>query len=692
MKLIIAEKPSVGISIAKALSIRNRQDGYIEGDEYIISWCFGHLVELADAKQYDAKYERWTIEDLPIVPKEWKYSVLEDKQTQFDTLVSLMSRSDVTSLVCATDSGREGELIFRLVYQEAGCQKPFERLWISSMEDQAIQDGMKNLRNGHDYDRLYASANCRAHADWIVGINATRLFTCLYRTPLSVGRVQTPTLAMLVEREKRIADFSEEKSYSVRLDCDCFFAESDNMSAKDAEALKSACQNQPLIVENIDEKNQSTGSPKLYDLTTLQRDANRLYGMTAQETLDVAQKLYEKKMITYPRTDSQYILQSMKNDACNMVAFLIEKLPWAQGIQMDINLDKSVNDAKVVDHHAILPTKQLVKSEQNSLTEDERKILDLVSLRLLLSAASPYISSHTRIDLSCAQSIFHSKGKVTMQEGWKGLQKQLKAGSIDEDDVEEQDDLSLPPMQLGQKFTPHTASLIEHKTTAPRHFTEDTLLSAMETAGNDELDKSLDTEKRGLGTPATRAAIIERLLKSGLAVRNKKQILPTEKGEKLISVVPEIMKSPVLTAQWENQLTEIASGQREADEFNDEILQILATVMQEKKTVPTRSFVSPPKEEREVIGKCPRCGSDVYETKSNFRCIGNDCHFALWKDALFFTNKKKVLKKTAAKSLLKTGKAKMRGFVSEKTGKKYDAVVVMEDTGGKYVKYHLEFE
>ena len=692
-KLVIAEKPSVGLAIAKVLGAKNRHEGYWEGNGYLVSWCFGHLVQLADAKDYDPRYEKWSIDDLPILPKQWQYHILPEKQEQFERLKSLMLHKNVVGLVCATDAGREGELIFRLVYEQAGCKKPFERLWISSMEDQAIREGFENLRNGHDYDRLFASANCRSQADWAIGINATRLFTCLYRKPLSVGRVQTPTLTMLVERETRIAHFKPEKSYSVRLNLGEFAADSEHMPLAAAEALAKACYGKNATIQSIEEKEKSIGAPKLYDLTTLQRDANRLHDRTAQETLDIAQRLYEKKLITYPRTDSRFITKDMHKNALSLVQQLIDTLPWLKNIAMKPDLSKSVNDAKVGDHHAILPTRYIFQIDFAELNADERALLDLICKRFILAASAKHIYRQIVASICCQNGIFIAKGKTILQDGWKAVQKQIRAGDTEEEDESAELNPSLPPLSVGEIFKHCETAVIEHETTPPRHYTEDTLLSSMETAGNDELDKTLDTEKKGLGTPATRASIIEKLIKSGLAIRNKKQLLPTEKGNKLAELVPEIMKSPRLTAQWENQLTEIAAGKRNPDMFMDGILHLVRDIIKEKDKPFNRFyFVDPKPDDREIIGPCPRCGANVYETKSNFRCSGKDCSFALWKDAFFFANKKKTLKKTAAKSLLKTGKAKMRGFVSEKTGKKYDATVILEDTSGKYAKFRLSFD
>ncbi len=692
VKLVITEKPSVAMSIARTLGVRQRNEGYIEGKKYIISWCLGHLVQLADAAEYDPRYARWNLDDLPILPKQWQYQVLPDRQQQFDVVQRLMNDPRVESLICATDAGREGELIFRLVYQQAGCTKPFQRLWISSMEESAIREGFDALRDGREYDRLYASALCRSQADWAVGINATRLYTSLYRKPLSVGRVQTPALGMLVEREKKIAAFAAEKSYSVRLDCGAFSAESENMLQTDAETLQTACTGQTAAVEKLEAADKTVNAPKLYDLTTLQRDANRLHGLTAQDTLDTMQSLYEKRFVTYPRTDSRYIPADMEESTRQLVPLVCAHRSWAKNLSLDADLSRCVNDAKVGDHHAILPTRQISSAQERGLSEWENLVLDLVCQRLILAVSPKHVYHSVRAELRCAGQLFVARGKSIVQEGWKAIQRQIKAGAVEEDE-ETEEAKSLPELAVGDHFECASSNLIEHETTPPRHYTEDTLLSAMETAGNEELDKSLDTEKKGLGTPATRAGIIEKLIKSGLVERKKKQLLPTEKGVKLISVAPTLMKSAQLTAQWENQLTEIAAGTREADRFMDDITALVYDIMKEKTAQHDRYyFAEPRQDDREKIGVCPRCGGTVYETKSNFRCENNQCGFALWKDAHFFSNKKKVLTKTAAKSLLKKGRAKIRGFTSERTGKKYDATVVMEDTGTKYVRYHLEFD
>lgn len=697
MKLILAEKPSVGMSIARVLGARERKDGYVEGNGVIVSWCFGHLAELADAKDYDPRYQKWSVDDLPILPHPWQYRVQADKKEAFERVAALMNDPRITSLVCATDAGREGELIFRLVYHLAGCTKPFERLWISSMEDSAIREGFENLKPGQDYDWLAASAEARLQADWLVGINATRLFTSLYHAPLSLGRVQTPTLAMLVEREARIAAFQSEKSYSVQLDLGDFLAENDNGTKGETEAIAETCAGKTANVTAVEEQDKTVNAPKLYDLTTLQRDANRLYGYTAQQTLDGAQRLYEKKLLTYPRTDSQYITKDMEEIALALVPLLVGAMPWAKGVSIEPDLKRAVNDAKVSDHHAILPTKQIAGCDLRKLDEIDSDLLELVSKRLLLSASPKHVYRRVVATLDCEGTGFTAKGKTVLQEGWKALEAQFKTDSEpQEGDEDAAISAVLPPMQEGQTFAVQSTAIVEHNSTPPKHFTEDTLLSAMETAGNDELDKSLDTEKKGIGTPATRAGIIEKLIASQLVERNKKQLLPTDKGVKLIAVAPEVMKSPKLTAQWENELTEIALGKRDVSAFESGIRDLVSQIMREKdKPLEKQRFAGMQNRqqvEREVIGKCPRCGANVYETKVNYRCSGEGCGFALWKDAHFFSDKKKVLTKTAAKSLLKTGNAKIKGFTSPKTGKKYDATVVMEDTGGKYVRFHLEFD
>lgn len=695
-KLVIAEKPSVAQAIAKALGVSERKDGYLQGNGYIISWCVGHLVGLADAAAYDEKYAKWRYEDLPILPEQWKLIVGSDKVKQFKILSGLMRDSQVTSLVCATDAGREGELIFRFVYELAGCSKPFERLWISSMEDAAIRDGFNHLKNGREYDNLYASALCRSKADWLIGINATRLFTVLYNHKLNVGRVQSPTLAMLVDRQAKIGGFQKEKYYHVRIGCDGFDAASERLKEKtEAEEISAACQNGRAVVASVNKETKTANPPKLYDLTTLQREANRLYGYTAQQTLDLVQSLYEKKICTYPRTDSQFLTADMEDTARRVVDMVRAKMDFAQDIELVPDIGRVINNAKVADHHAIIPTAQLEKTDLATLPETERKVLSLICFKLLCAVAEQHIFEAVTATLECGGYSFVAKGKSVLAGGWKAIEHRFKrmAKTDKEDEAEES---HLPPLTERQTFEGVAASVTEHNTTPPKPYTEDTLLSAMESAGSDEVELSEDAEKKGLGTPATRAAIIEKLVSSGFAERKKKQLLPTENGSKLISVLPDVLKSPKLTAEWENALTLIAKGEADPDSFMRDIESMAKGLVvthyraeDDKKDLFGGEVGS--HSEKDVIGLCPRCGGNVVEGKKNFYCSNRDCKFVMWKDDRFFTSKKKKLTKPIATGLLKDGRIAVKGLYSEKSGKTYDAVVLLADTGEKYVNYRLDF-
>ena len=695
-KLVIAEKPSVAQAIAKALGISERKDGYLQGNGYIISWCVGHLVGLADAAAYNEKYAKWRYEDLPILPEQWKLIVGPDKAKQFKILSGLMRDNQVSSLVCATDAGREGELIFRFVYELAGCTKPFERLWISSMEDAAIRDGFNHLKNGREYDSLYASALCRSKADWLIGINATRLFTVLYNHKLNVGRVQSPTLAMLVDRQAKISDFQKEKYYHARIECDGFEAASERLKEKgEAEEISAACQNGRAVVASVNKETKTVNPPKLYDLTTLQREANRLYGYTAQQTLDLVQSLYEKKICTYPRTDSQFLTADMEDTARNVVGMARAKMDFAQELDFTPDIGRVINNAKVADHHAIIPTAQLEKIDLAALPETERKILSLICFKLLCAVAEQYIFEAVTATLECGGYSFTAKGKSVLAGGWKAIEHRFKR-MTKTDKEDEAEESNLPPLTEGQTFEAVAASVTEHTTTPPKPYTEDTLLSAMESAGSDEVELSEDAEKKGLGTPATRAAIIEKLVSSGFAERKKKQLLPTENGGKLISVLPDVLKSPKLTAEWENALTLIAKGGADPDSFMRDIESMAKGLVvtyyraeDDKKDLFEGEAGS--HSEKDVIGLCPRCGGNVVEGRKNFYCSNRDCKFVMWKEDRFFTSKKKKLTKPIATSLLKDGRIAVKGLHSEKSGKTYDAVVLLADTGEKYVNYRLDF-
>ena len=660
----------------------------MEGGNYIVSWCFGHLVELADASSYDERYAKWRYNDLPIVPESWMFEVTKDKAQQFKVLSALMKDKRVTELVCATDAGREGELIFRLVYDKAGCTKPFKRLWISSLEDSAIREGFQHLRDGKEYDRLYEAALSRSKADWIVGINGTRLFTTLYHKKLVVGRVQTPTLAMLVERDGKISMFQKEKYFNVHVCKGDLIADLEKVKTEEeAKRIAAACEKKQAVISSLKRETKTVNPPKLYDLTTLQREANRYYGFTAQQTLDLVQTLYEKKLLTYPRTDSQFITDDMEDTARQVISIVCHQLPLFSGVSVTPDISRVTDNSKVTDHHAILPTVQLEKQDVSALPQSEQKILNLVGMRLLCATGEKHTYAETQITLSCEGYEFKTKGKTVVQNGWKAIEELFKASLK----TKEKDDpmKSLPEVHEGDMLEGVSASVTEHFTTPPKQYTEDTLLSAMETAGNDQFDD--DTEKKGLGTPATRAGIIEKLVKSGFAERKGKALIPTKDGCNLVCVLPEQITSPKMTAEWENTLMEIERGKADADAFLSGIVRMTGDLV---KAYP---FLSDAEAQRfgtgkEKIGKCPRCGSPVYVGKGNFYCSNKDCSFCLWEDNKFFSSKKKKLTKKIAKELLDKGWCRVTGLYTPKKPQLYDAVIRLDDSGGKYVSFKMEFD
>ena len=687
-KLVIAEKPSVARSIAGVIGATEKHDGYLEGNGYLVSWCIGHLVSFADAGRYDERFKKWRYEDLPILPEPWQYIIPDDKKQQFDVLRSLIQRPDVTGLVCATDAGREGELIFRFVYQMAGCEKPFERLWISSMEDSAIKDGFAHLKSGRDYDPLYQSALCRAKADWLIGINATRLFSVLYHKTLTVGRVQTPTLKMLVDRDAKISDFTKEKYHIVHIAAGGADAVSSRFpDAAEANTVKAACAGAQAVCASVTREKKTEQPPKLYDLTTLQREANRLFGFTAKQTLDYAQTLYEKKLLTYPRTDSQYLTDDMLPTVESLVSGLWDKVPFAKGLNISPQFDRILNSKKVSDHHAIIPTAEFAKQGFDALAESERKLLSLICCKLLCAVAGPHIYEAVTATFTCAGKEFTAKGKTVLSPGWKEIDRRFRSSLKTDSDEEAEAVRELPELCEGQTFADVAASVTEHFTTPPKPYTEDTLLSAMERAGAEDMPE--DAERKGLGTPATRAAILEKLVQMGFVQRKGKQLIPTKDGINLAVVLPDALTSPQLTAEWESRLTEIAKGQADPDEFMDGI------EAQARELVKTYSCISEEKQklfqaERVVIGTCPRCGEAVYEGKKNYYCGNRACQFVMWKNDRFFEERKKAFTPKIAAALLKNGKVKIKGLYSVKTGKTYDGTVLLADTGGKYVNYRIE--
>ena len=688
MILVIAEKPSVGAAIGKVLGASSRKDGYLEGNNYIVSWCVGHLVGLADASSYDERFAKWRYSDLPIVPEEWLFEVPKDKQKQFKVLRDLMRDKRVTELVCATDAGREGELIFRLVYKKAGCTKPFKRLWISSLEDSAIREGFAHLRDSGEYDRLYEAALARSKADWIVGINGTRLFSTLYHKKLVVGRVQTPTLAMLVEREGKISTFHKEKYFNVHISKDSLTADMEKVKTEDeAKAIAAACNKKQAVVSSLKKETKTVNPPKLYDLTTLQRESNRYYGFTAQQTLDLVQSLYEKKLLTYPRTDSQFITEDMESTARQVIGIVSRKVPLFEGIIHEPDIGRITNNAKVTDHHAIIPTVQLENQDLTELPESEQKIIRLVAMRLLSATGEKHIYDETSVTLTCEGYEFKAKGKTVVQDGWKAIERCFKETlkSKEKDEPEH----SLPSLNEKDILSSVDSSVTEHYTSPPKPYTEDSLLSAMETAGNDAFDD--DTEKKGLGTPATRAGIIEKLVKGGFVERKGKSLVPTKDGNNLVCVLPEQITSPSMTAEWENTLMQIERGNADADKFLSCIVGMTSDLV---KAYPFLSEAEANRFDtgRESIGKCPRCGSPVYVGKGNYYCSNKECSFCMWEDNKFFSSKKKKLTKKIAAELLDKGWCRVTGLYTPKRPQLYDAVIRLDDTGGKYVSFKMEFD
>ena len=694
MKLVIAEKPSVAMSLAAVLGATERKDGYLEGSGYLVSWCVGHLLELAQPEAYKEQYAKWRYEDLPILPENWKYEVPKDKKTQLALLCRLMKDKRVDSVVCATDAGREGELIFRLVYEYAGCNKPMERLWISSMEDAAIREGFDRLRPGSDYDKLYDAAVCRAGADWLIGINATRLFSVLYGVTLNVGRVMSPTLALLVQRESDIESFISKPFYVPEITCGGFTASGEKMTERsEAEKIRMDCDHNSAFVRSVEKQVKTIQPPRLYDLTTLQRECNRIYGYTAQQTLDYVQSLYEKKLATYPRTDSQYLTKDMQATAASLILWLRDNMPFGKGCAGEPDIDRVTDDSKVTDHHAIIPTVEIARTDLTELPSGERDVLTLLAVRLLCATTQAHRFETVTAMLDCQRHTFTAKGKTILQSGWKEVER-IHRMSIRQSETEhrENEDAALPVLKEGQTFETVSASLREGKTSPPKHYTEDTLLSAMENAGAEDMPD--DAERKGLGTPATRAATLEKLVSAGFVQRKKKQLIPTEKGRNLIAVLPDNIKSPILTAEWESMLKQVEHGELSATSFMDQIADMSRTLVKEH-TAPEERFAdlvpSSKGTVHEAVGVCPRCGAPVYEGKKGFFCDNRECSFALWKDNRFFSSKKKSITKSVAAALLKEGRISMSGLYSEKTGKTYDAEVILDDTGGKYVNFKLEF-
>lgn len=688
--LVIAEKPSVAQSYAKNLSAYKREDGYLEGESCIVSWCLGHLAEYAQPEEYDPKYEKWQFDDLPILPEVWKLKVSKDKKKQFDVLKGLMNRSDVEYLVNGCDAGREGELIFQRVYDLAGCRKPVKRLWISSMEDAAIQKGFQTMKSEEEYKNLCMAAVCRAQADWLIGMNGTRAYTTRYFKRLVVGRVQTPTLAMLAERQERIEHFQKEAFYKVALTDGKLTVVSENIANEEAADLLAAlCNGSTAVVTQMKKEDKKAFPPRLYDLTSLQREANRYFGYTAKRTLDMLQELYEEKLVTYPRTDSQFVTEDMKDSVEELVGKMPVLLPFVDYGQLGHGIKRVINNAKVSDHHAILPTKEAVEKGIADLPADKKNLMMLICQQLVQATGEEYLYEQTDITVKCQEHDFKARGKIPVQMGFKEVEKAFKHLYVKAEPVEgKEKETSIPAgYEEGMRLFPVKADKATHYTSPPKPFNEDTLLAAMETAGNKEFDS--ETEKKGLGTPATRASIIEKLVSSGYAQRKGKQILPSTEGKELVKVMPEYLKSAVMTAEWENQLLMMEKGQITDTQFMGEITSLVRKILEVCREIPEeerRRFQT----EREVIGKCPVCGCDVFEGKQNFYCSNRQCDFALWKENRFLGSMEKNLDKKMARELLDTACTHVKGLYSKKKDMKFDADLLLTLEDGK-PRFHLEF-
>ena len=702
--LIVTEKPSVARTISKVLGATARRDGYLEGGGYLISWCVGHLVELAPPGAYDPRFERWDRADLPILPERWQYLVSSSTKKQFDILCKLMHRADVDRIICATDAGREGELIFRLVYHQCNCRKPVSRLWISSMEDAAIRAGFANLKPSTEYDSLYKAALCRERADWLVGINATRLFSCLHGVTLNVGRVMTPTLAMTVEREAAIDAFRPEPFYTVFLKMEDCMASSERFKDKSqAEELLAECRKSSrALVQKSERREKSERPPALYDLTTLQRDANRMLGFSAQQTLDYTQALYEKKLITYPRTDSRYLTEDMAAGLPGLVMDTAVAFGFRGAIP--VHAKQVIRNQKVSDHHAILPTQSVARADLSSLPAGEASILRLIAARLLAAVGEPYRYAETTVQFECAGQTFTAKGKTVLDEGWKAVERVILGNAAEKGEenlevlTEVQDKETLPILD---------AQLKEGKTSPPKHFTEDTLLAAMESAGaetkvncpNGAREGGLgrmpeEAERRGIGTPATRAATIEKLAQKGFLSREgggkAKHLIPSEKGRTLIAAMPEQLKSPAMTAEWETKLTQIEKGQYAPEQFMEEIESMMKSLVNQyanTPNAPAKAAGGAP-----VVGTCPHCGSDVAEREKGWFCTSRECRFVIWKDNAFFNRLGKRPTRQVVDKLLRDSRARLKDCKSQRTGKTYNATVMLTTEADGRAKFNLEFK
>lgn len=671
--LIITEKPSVAQAIASVVGALARKDGYFEGGGYVVGWCLGHLAQLVGAEAYDPQFNRWRVADLPILPHDWRYRVPQDKRKQFGILRGLMNRSDMSDIVNACDAGREGELIFRNLYELTGCTKPTLRLWLNSMEDSEIRRALGDLRPGSDYDRLFAAARCRERADWLVGINATRLLSVTYHRTLNTGRVVSPTLALLTQREADITGFVPESFYTAQLHLGSFSAESKRFSnrAEAEEAVVSA--GGKCVVTAVSTKEKSESAPALYDLTTLQREANRVLGYTAQQTLDYAQSLYEKRLCTYPRTDSRFLTDGMEEGVKPLVL-------CASGIcglepPFAVYAEQVCDSSKVSDHHALVPTMSAADFELDALPAGERELLRLMAAQVLRAVCAPHRWLETSVELVCGGVTYSVKGKTVLDPGWRVY------------DSAERRDTSLPELHEGDELPVLSAEVKEGQTSHPAHFTEGTLLTAMENAG----ETPDEAERKGLGTPATRAGIIEKLVAAGFIERKKAKkntaLIPTQTGAALSAVLPEQLASAELTSEWERKLIQVERGELSPEAF----MAGIEGMVRELCGSYTPKLASPQfPAQGEVIGKCPRCGCNVVTGKKGYFCESSICRFALWTDNKFLAAKRIRLSKSQAAQLLRDGRIHIDEVYSAKRDTYYPADLILKDDGERVI-YWLDF-
>ena len=692
MYLVISEKPSVAQSIAKVIGAYKKEDGYLSGRDCMVSWCLGHLAEYAMPESYDEKYKIWNFDDLPIIPDRWKLEVAKDKKTQFSVLKKLLTRNDLEYVVNACDAGREGELIFKRVYDLSGSHIPVKRLWISSMEDKAILDGFDHLKSGEDYKNLADASVCRAQADWLVGMNATRAYTKTYNQRLTVGRVQTPTLAMLVERDKEIEDFQKKQYFIVHIQTDDLDAVSAHFDDRqEAERIADLCDGEMATIQTVKKEAKAVNPPKLYDLTTLQREANRLFGFTAKQTLDMAQSLYEKKLITYPRADSQYLTEDMEESTSSIIQMLKAMLPFIYDNGFPFDLERVLNSMKVSDHHAIIPTAEIGKVKEADLSHEEWKILMMVATRLLSATAEKYQYIAVKAEIECCSHLFTVTGRTVTAPGWRVCEEAMKRYFQTEEEKDEEEPASIPELTEGQVLPSVKGRVTEHWTKPPKAFTEDSLLAAMERAGNADMDDNV--ERKGLGTPATRASIIEKLISSGYAARKRRQIIATEGGAKMTALMPDYLKSVQMTADWENRLLQMERGETSAEDFMTDIYALIDRILVSCKEVPAemrKRYTEADSRNKEEIGKCPVCSGSVIEGKNKYFCSNRDCAFALWKENRFLSSMKKTVSKKMAAELLTKGKTHVKDLFSAKTGKTFEADLLMTVNDGK-PSFSLEF-